>query len=244
MNRIVILFLLLAAFARSATAGPADYVFTPAVTYAEHEIDFKYGGWKARGEEKRLNAASIGYGYGVTQNWFTEIYSKYEHPGGEATRFDAFEWENKFALTEPGQYFLDTGFIVEMERPSDRSEGYELRFGPLFQKDLGKVQLNGNLLFERQYRAEVMQPMQFGYQWQAKYRWKPALELGFQGFGEFGPWNHWEPAEQRSHRLGPAVFGRLALGNHQAIRYNAAWLVRASTNAPADNFRMQVEYEF
>ncbi len=244
MNRIVVFLVLLAASAPSAMAGPADYVFTPGVTYGEHEIDFKYGGWKAKGDENRLNAASIGYGYGVTQNWFTEFYSKYQRPGGEATRFDAFEWENKFALTEPGQYFIDAGFIVEIERPSDRSEGYELRFGPLFQKDIGKVQLNGNLLLQRQYRADAMQPMQFGYQWQAKYRWKPALELGFQGFGELGSWNHWGPAEQRSHRAGPAVFGKLDLGGRQAIRYNAAWLMRASTNAPAGNLRVQVEYEF
>jgi hypothetical protein len=68
--------------------------------------------------------------------------------------------------------------------------------------------------------------------------------LGFQGFGELGQWNHWDPAEERSHRIGPAIFGKLALGNRQAIRYNAAWLVGASTNAPSHNLRLQVEYEF
>ena len=228
----------------AAAFGPSDYVYLPGVAYGEHEIDFKAGTWKEKTEENPLSAASIGYGFGVTQYWFTEFYSKYERPGGEATRFDAWEWENKLQLTEPGEYPVDTGLVFELERPQDHSEGYEIRFGPLFQTEKGKVQLNGNLIFERHYRAEAAAPLQLGYQWQVKYRWQPKLEFGLQGFGELGQWNHWAPAEQRSHRMGPAVFGKLDLGNRRAIRYNAAWLVGASTSAPTNNFRMQIEYEF
>jgi len=233
----------LAALPLLAAAGPADYVYMPGVTYGEHEIDFKSGSWTRPGENK-LGAASIGYGYGVTQHWFTEFYGKYEHPAGEATRFDAWEWENKFQLTETGEYPVDIGLIVELEHPNDRSEGNELRFGPLFQTEAGMVQLNGNLLFERHYGAEMTQPMQFGYQWQAKYRWQSRLEFGLQGFGELGQWNHWAPSDQQSHRLGPAVLGKFGLGDRQAIRYNAAWLFGASTGAPGHSVRMQVEYEF
>jgi len=54
---------------------------------------------------------------------------------GEGLRFDAFEWENKFQVTEAGEYPVDLGFIVELERPQDRSEGYEMRFGPLFRRN-------------------------------------------------------------------------------------------------------------
>jgi hypothetical protein len=245
MNQRMASAIVLAAFPLCAAAfGPSDYIYLPGVTYGEHEIDFKSGAWKQKSGENPLSASSIGYGYGVTQRWFTELYSKYERPAGETTHFDAWEWENKFQLTETGEYPVDTGLIVELERPKDRGEGYEFRFGPLFQTEIGKVQLNGNLLFERHYRADAAPPMQFGYQWQVKYRWQPKLELGFQGFGELGQWNHWDSAEERSHRIGPAIFGKLALGNRQAIRYNAAWLVGASTSAPSHNLRLQVEYEF
>jgi hypothetical protein len=245
MNPRMASAVVLAAFPLCAVAfGPSDYIYLPGVTYGEHEIDFKSGAWKQKSGENPLTASSIGYGYGVTQRWFTELYSKYERPGGETTHFDAWEWENKFQLTETGEYPVDTGLIVELERPKDRSEGYEVRFGPLFQTEMGKVQVNGNLLFERHYRADAAPPLQLGYQWQVKYRWQPKLELGFQGFGELGQWNHWDSAEERSHRIGPAIFGKLALGNRQAIRYNAAWLVGASTNAPSHNLRLQVEYEF
>ena len=86
--------------------------------------------------------------------------------------------------------------------------------------------------------------MQFGYQWQAKYRWKEAFEFGLQGFGDVGPWDSWDPADEQSHRFGPAVFGKIPVGVHKAMRYNAALLLKASSGAPNSTFRMQVEYEF
>ena len=82
------------------------------------------------------------------------------------------------------------------------------------------------------------------HQWQAKHRWRPAFEFGLQGFGEMGRWDQWAAADQRSHLAGPAVFGKLDLGGRQSIRYNAAWLLGASTAAPDHAVRMQVEYEF
>jgi hypothetical protein len=224
--------------------GPADYVLMPSVTYGEHEIDFKAGNWK-KTDEERLRAWSIGYGYGVTQYWFTEFYRKYESFSSESlTKFDAWEWENKFQFTEHGQYPVDVGFVLEIERPKDRSLGYEIKLGPLFQTDIGKVQLNGNLLFQRNIRADTPQHTEFAYQWQAKYRWQPEFEVGLQGFGELGTWNHWDPARERTHRLGPAVFGKLPFGGREALRYNAAWLVGAMSGAPGNTLRLQLEYEF
>jgi len=228
---------------RLCAAGPADYVYTPAVEYGEREIDFKAGRANTHDADQN-SAASLGFGYGAKPHWFTEFYAKYESQGAGATHFDAWEWENKFQLTETGEYPVDAGFVVELERPQDHSEGYEVRFGPLFQTEFGKVQLNGNLLFERYYRASTTEPMQFGYQWQAKYRWAEAFEFGLQGFGDVGPWDSWDPADQQSHRFGPAVFGKLPVGVHKAIRYNAALLLKASSGAPNSTFRMQIEYEF
>ena len=59
-----------------------------------------------------------------------------------------------------------------------------------------------------------------------------------------GEWNHWEDSNEQSHKLGPAIFGKIGLGNKQAIRYNAALLYGVSDAAPDHTFRMQAEYEF
>ncbi|MGB4812677.1 MAG: hypothetical protein WBP13_09420 [Methylophilaceae bacterium] len=228
----------------NVTAGPADYVYVPTVEQGEKEIDFKYGTAKQQ-DGTRKNVASLGFGYGATDYWFTEFYFKRESAGGDGLTLA--EWENKFQLTETGKYPVDVGLITEIEAPINRSsEPWEVKVGPLFQTEFGKLQLNGNILFERKIGGDNSSnhTTQLGYQWQAKYRLQPTFEFGAQGFGEVGEWDHWDNSSAQNHRLGPAVFGKFALGNKQAIKYNAAWLLGVSDAAPNSTLRMQVEYEF
>lgn len=227
----------------AALAGPSDYVYTPNVEYGEREIDFKIGGAKTKGED-RFSAASIGFGYGINDRWFTEIYAKYEKEGGASTRFDAFEWENRFALTEQGRFPFDLGFVIELERPRDRAEGYEVRLGPLFQTDWDRWQFNFNVLLERHFRSEDASQTELGYQWQVRYLAAGNIDFGLQGFGELGRWNHWNSANEQNHRLGPAVFGKVNLGGRHVIKYNAAVLFGVTSAAPDHTLRAQVEYEF
>jgi len=241
---------LLAALALVATglpahaADPSTYLLQPIVTLGEHEIDFHLGAGSGGRSTPPERAAGLGFGMALSQRWYSEVAVQYQRVGSLATQFDAVEWENKFQLTETGKYPVDVGFIVEMERPRNHAEGWEVRSGPLFQTDFGKIQLNANALFKRNYRAEGLSETQFLYQWQAKYRWRPQFEFGLQGFDEVGKWDQWATEGERSHRAGPAVFGMLPLGGRQKIRYNAAWLLGASPTAPDHTFRMQVEYEY
>lgn len=236
-------------YSAAAIAEPADYVYVPTVEHGEREIDFKLGSARY-GNGEREQASSIGFGYGAGEHWFTEVYIKYASATGDPSHYDAFEWENKFQLTETGEYPVDVGLIAELERPRRLGEpAFEFRFGPLLQSEFGKVQVNGNLLFARRFHGSSEAPdvqhfTEIGYQWQVKYRWQQAFEYGLQGFGEMGKWNDWAGHDDQTHRFGPAVFGKLPLGNRQAITYNAAWLIGAAPGAPDHTFRMQMEYEF
>lgn len=231
--------------ANTAYAGPADYIYVPAVEYDEREIDVKIG---ANSQLAGISGqgASLGYGYGAKEYWFTEVYLKQERNGYDIANLA--EWENKFQLTETGQYPVDIGIITELEAPLSINAPWEFKFGPLLQTEFGKWQVNGNLLFERAFgkadESGVPYSTNIGYQLQVKYRWQPALEFGMQSFGEMGKWNLWDPLTEQNHRIGPAIFGKYALGNREAIKYNAAMLMGATNAAPGSTFRMQVEYEF
>lgn len=221
-----------------------DYVHSPIVEYGEREIDFKYGTLK-NPDGTRESAGSVGLGWGVTPHWFTEVYAKWHKEPGAATGFDAYEWENLFQLTETGKYPVDVGLLLEVERPKDRTEGYDVTWGPLFQADITPMwQANLNFLIEKHYRAADAGPAELGYQWQLKYRWKRTLEFGAQGFGNVGPLAHWDPARGQQHMAGPAVFGKFDLGAKRAINYNAAVLFGLDKGAPHNGLRVQAEYEF
>ncbi len=230
-------------------AAPSDYVRVPAVEYGEREIDLKAGTAKAKDSQggERASAASIGYGWGATPWWFTEAYLKFEKNSGERSKYDAFEWENKFQLTEPNQYFVDFGLFTEIEIPKQhRTEGYEFAFGPLMQFDTGAIRWNANLVFARVYRSreDGEHPLGMGYQVQARYALAGSTEVGIQAFGDMGKWNKWEPRDEQSHVIGPALFGKVKLGGREAIRYNAAYLFGTSGAAPKSTLRLQTEYEF
>ena len=229
---------------RPARAGASDYVITPIVEQGEREIDFKAGSAKLR-DGTRANKESVGFGWGATSWWFTELYAVWHKEPGERHGFDAWEWENKFQLTETGRYPVDVGFLFEIERPKDRSEGYELRWGPLLQTEFGPmIQANLNLLLAKHVRASQPSRSELGYQWQVKYRWQPSFEIGAQGFGALGPWRDWSPAAEQSHTAGPAVFGRIRGGERQVVKYNAGLLFGLNDGAPRNTFRLQAEYEF
>ena len=180
-----------------AWAGPSGYVRTPAVEYGEREIDLKYGTEKMKDSEggERTSAGSVGFGYGGTQWWFTEVYGKWKKDGADKTRYDAFEWENKFQLTEPNRYAADVGLFVELEVPKERAEGYEWAFGPLFQFDTGPIRWNLNPVFEKVTHSEEggSHPLELLYQAQAAYRLPSGIDVGVQAFGENRP-----PSRQRS----------------------------------------------
>lgn len=230
---------------QNAHAGPSDYIYEPKVEYGEKEIDFKFGlaHKRAPGDDQQA-ASSLGFGYGAREHWFTEVYLKWERTNPGGTHYDALEWENKFQLTETGEYPVDIGFIAEIERPQDHAEGWEVKVGPLFQTEFGKLQANANLLFTHNFDAAVSSPTQFSYQVQLKYRWKSELEFGLQGFGDMGDWDHWGNSNQQSQRFGPALFGKMGVGSHKAVRYNTALLFGTTHGAPKQTFRLQAEYEF
>ena len=225
-------------------SGPADYIYSPIVEEGEREIDAKFGTQSPRnGDTTRQSGASIGFGYGVNSWWFTEIYGKAIWDGN-TSQFDAVEWENKFQLTETGKYPVDIGFLIELERPQNRNEGYEAKYGFLLQSEWKKWQANLNLLMQGHYTGTENQGTYFGYQGQLKYRLQPVFEVGAQIYSWLGQVNSWNTDQQQQSSVGPAIFGKTKLGRKEAIKYNVAYLWGTTAASPRNTIRMQAEYEF
>jgi hypothetical protein len=240
--------LALLSHAQSALAGPDEYVYPARVTAGEREIDFKFGSRSMNTSSNNSTAGSIGLGYGVNEHWFTEVYFKYKQDAGSSGGFDAIEWENRFQLTETGKYPVDIGFLFEAERPEDRSEGYEFKFGPLLQADIGKTEWIANFLVEKKIRADTPEASTAYYRLQGRYRLSKEFSPGFQVFGDLGTWDNWASTREQGHRIGPAIFGKLPLDGHTAFKYNAAYLIGKTrigeSSYVGNSFRVQLEYEF
>jgi len=229
--------------ATQAHAGPNDYIRTPTVEYGEREIDFKSGIHKNR-DGSTESANSLGFGFTPTNWWFTEVYAKYAKPAGESNSFDAWEWENRFQLTESGKYPVDVGFLLEVERPKDRTEGYEMTYGPMFQSEWGKLQGNFNVFIQQHVQASAAFDTELLYQLQLKYRNSELLEWGVQGFGNVGRWDEWNSSGKQQFKIGPALFGKVKTVTKEAIKWNVGLLAGTTSATPKTTLRTQVEYEF
>lgn len=234
---------LLSLTACTAVAGPADYVHTPVVERGERELDLKFGRARERDGGSAAGGA-LGFEYGVTERWGAEIVAQWAREAGAGSRFDGWEIENRFQLTETGRLPLEAGLLLEIERPEDRDQGYELTVGPMLQTQWRAVQANLNLLLQRRLRADETSRTEFVYRWQLRRRVRPLLDWGAQGFGELGRWNDWAPRSGQSHQLGPALFGTLRMGDDEAIDYNVALLFGSGGAAPRHTLRMQAAFAF
>jgi len=244
--------LLLTAVASFAKAEPSYYLIPTYENASETTIDFKLWSVKIPGDP-RVTAPHIGFGYGLTREWYSEITVGHLHTPETGTQQADLNWQNDYLLTR-GQYPFDLAIHTNIKKyrtldPERRAEyfgeykGVNVEFGPVLQTDIGRVQVNANLLFDRTYRAETTSALQIKYQWQATYRFFQQLRLGLQGFGEMGNWDHWAPRSQQSHRAGPVISGLIPMGQ-QALKYEAAFLSGTIIGEHAKTFSMRLQYVF
>jgi hypothetical protein len=231
----------------AAWADPNDYVLTLDFAGGEHEFETKAGAaTSARNGAAAGEAASFGWGTGVSDRWFTEVYAQFANsaPGGQGGGLDSVSWENIVRLSEPGQWPVDVGALVEIERPRAGSQGWKITAGPLFQRDVDQLQVNANFLLLRAFDGGPRLATQFTYQLQLRYRADKRLEWGMQALGEMGAWNHWGTQQGQAHRFGPALFGERRFPAAGTLQYNAAVLLGTSRGAADVTLRTQIEYDY
>jgi hypothetical protein len=181
-------------------------------------------------------------GQGVTSWWKTELEAQWEKEPHESHEYTGFSWLNTFALTEPGQYFVDLGLFTELEFPDEHDEANEIEIGPMFQKQIGSTINNLNVIFVRDYGSKADYNTDFEYEYQTKWLSNKAVEFGVQAFGEFGDVDDTLSSNDQEHKVGPALFGSIDAGQNK-IKYDAALLFGVTSASPDQTLRFTLEYE-
>jgi hypothetical protein len=229
----------------------SEYLFVPKVTQGEREIDFYSGVGSTGAQTGAEDNAALSFGVGITGHWFTELAVEYRKQQSMAAGLDAIEWENFFQFGEPGQWPVDVGMVFNIERPYNTSSNpltkdtTSIRFGPLLQKEYGRVQANFNLIFVHHFQRAAFPVAQIRYQSQIKYRYREPLEFGVQAFGKLGAGSQTLSSySDQVHRVGPVVLGHFAIPGERSLSYNAALLIGTTAHSPDRTLRVQIEYEF
>ena len=222
-------------------ADPASKVYMPTVVQGELELELNggYQKWKNHDDDKERQLV-FDVGYGFTSWWKSEFAVGYTRMPGQSAKLDELEWENIFALTEPGRYWGDVGLFAELAR--DHANGKNLvEIGPMFQHESGSIQSNLNFLLQRELGSAAEPGLGLSYAWQVKWRGNSRFEPGVQAFGSLGRSNDLGHATE--HKIGPAFFGQVALGRRNKLKYDGAVLFGLNNNTPDTTVRFTVEYE-
>ena len=225
-----------------AHADPGYYVVTPYDNAGLRSIDFRY--WTVKPtDQKEYLWPEVGFAYGVNSRWTTELFLSGIGTKASDLRASSLNWQNDVLLTQ-GELPVDVALHAQLIKERHAPHQLNLEWGPVLQTDFGRTQINFNAFVDHIFRAEEPEPAQLKYQWQLRHRMTPAMHIGLQGFGELGDWNHWSSSQNQSHRAGPAVFGKIALGERQAIKLQAAWLVGKVYAQRGHMFTMKAHYEY
>jgi hypothetical protein len=224
-----------------ANADPGYYVVTVYDDPGLRTLDFRYWTSKQPGSPA-VRWPEIGLGWNIGGPWYTEVLASWIGSSEAATRLSTLNWQNDLLLTR-GQYPVDVALHTLLVRHAEAEYGSAIEYGPALQTDVGRTQVNANLIFERGFGAAASEPVQMKYQWQLRHRWKPWLHFGLQGFGELGPWSDWSPREAQSHRAGPALFGSVPMGAG-SLAWQVSYLTGSTYAQHGNMFSMRVKYDF
>ena len=224
----------------AAVADPGYYVVTPYPEAGRTTIDLRYWTVKPDGRPEVV-WPELGIRHGFGTRWTSELLISWIGPDLQRLRTSSLNWQNDILLTQgewPFDLALHAQWIRDVEADFDA-----LEFGPVWQTDIGRTQLNANLFFERRF-GSAAGTTAMKLQYQLRHRWRPGLHLGMQGFSELGPWNDWAPHARQSHRIGPALFASWPLADGQQIDLQGAFLLGRTYTRPGHMFTMQARWGF
>ncbi len=228
--------------AGTVCADPGYYLVAPYDNAGLRSIDFRYWTVKPSGAVEVL-WPEIGFAYGVNSRWTTELLLSFIGSSAEATVPSTLNWQNDFLLTQ-GEWPFDLAVHTKWIDDRIRSDRYAIEYGLLFQTDIGRTQLNANLILERSFNTPQPRPPQLKYQWQLRHRWTRTFHVGLQGFGEVGDWDAWAAQPRQSHRAGPALFATLRLGEREALHFQAAYLQGKTYGRQGHMFTLRTHCDF
>lgn len=234
------LALCLCLLAGAGSGAHADdfIVYSPHVNQGQSEIELR--GFLTSDARPALDgqaASELSLAHAFTDWWKPEIYvAEYEKSPGEHAGLVGYELENTFQFTQPGQYWVDVGFLASLELPSVRGENNRLEFGPLLEKTFGRFDHRLNLIWEKEIGAGASRRYEFRYSYSGTYALYGSFQPGVEFYGR--------PAD-RAYQIGPIVHGEWHVpATTRNIEYRVGLLQGINADAPRRTWVAQVEYEF
>ena len=213
-------------------------VYSPHVNQGQSEIELRgfYTG-DGRPDFDGQAASELSLSHTFTDWWKPEIYvAEYENNPGVDAGLVGYEFENTLQFTQPGEYWVDLGFLASLELPSVKGENDRLEFGPLLEKTFGRFDHRLNLIWEKEIGAGASRHYEFRYTYSGTYAVSAPVQPGIEFYGR---------PDDHAYQIGPVVHGEWHVPNTSGdIEYRVGMVRGINADAPRRTWLAQFEYEF
>ena len=227
----------------SSPSWALDTIYSPNIEAGEVALEyngsrtFDHDSSKNNGQEHELSLE-----YGINSRWVVEAGAGFAKDPGTQVKLEDFELENRFAFSEPGANWLDSGLLVAFGGATHHSGTNSIEVKLLLQKDIGRFTNITNIGFEQavgKNSAGTGGP-DYAFLWSTRYRYSELAQPGFEIQSDLGQQNHaLRHFDEQEHYIGPALYGRL----FGKLHYETAYLFGVSDAAAQGAARVQLEYE-
>jgi len=225
----------------SAPIYALDEIYSPNVEY--RELSYEYNGSntfdsqsdKNNGQEHELVVEA-----GVTPHLMVESSAGYSKDPGADLQLTDWEVEGRYQFFEPGQYWMDTGFLVAYDFATQSQQPDSIEVKLLLQKDFGYYTSTANIGFSEdlgQYAASG--GPDYVLLMNTRYRYSEDFQPGIELQSDFGQRDTFGHYNQQEHYLGPMAYGRL----FAHLNYQVGYLYGISDAAAHSAARLNLEYE-
>lgn len=202
-----------------------DKVYHPYVQAMEKEVEWRLVA--ADGDHLQR----LGIGRALTDRIFVEGYLIAAEEG-DTFRLQGYELETRLQLTEQGEYAIDWGLLLELEKAHEEDE-YELATAFLMEKQWGRWVGAANLWLEYEWGDAVKDEFETATALQARYRLSPEFEPAVEFYGG-----------ENTRALGPVAMGDIRFAAGKKLHWETGVLLGLSKKTPDATLRALAEYEF
>ena len=222
----------------SGLARADDFiVYSPHVQAQVNEVEirgYRYGDSRT---DHAGSAAELSISRGVNAWWKPELYLlMYKQEADTPGKLQAYEFENTFQFSPPGERWADLGFLLAYEHRTIAGMPDAIETGPLIEKTIGRFSQRLNFIWEKQVGGGASSRFEYRYSYSGTYAVSQSFHPGIEAYGR--------PAD-RAYHAGPIATGEWHIpGTNSNLEYRVGVALGINPAAPRQTWLAQLEYEF
>ncbi|MFO1242605.1 MAG: hypothetical protein U1E36_05315 [Rickettsiales bacterium] len=224
-----------------STASALGSIRSPHVTKGEASVEYK--GYRKGDDRKAQNNAQshvVEIGYSPTDRLKLDAEGQWKRQSGSDIGFDLADIAARYALTEPGTFWIDSAVYSSYAWTEDKDAPQEVSLGLLLQKEYGKFTHRANAYLTREVGDNHHTGVDVETRYLAQYDYKDYLNPGIEWQAEWGNTNDFDG---QAHYVGPAAYGTIPVEiGAGELEYQLIYYRGVSDKAADNAIRWTVAY--